>query len=67
MKIQGRIVQSAEDQACHNNADDALVTTETLIERVAKLQKRAAEAGFASTGSDIEANKAFMDDLSGNL
>ena len=39
-----------------------LADKETLTERVARIQHRAAEAGFVSTGSDIAADKALMDD-----
>lgn len=39
-----------------------LTDQETLAERVARIQRRAAEAGFVSTGSNIAADKAFMDE-----
>ena len=39
-----------------------LADKETLTERIARIQHRAAEAGFVSTGSDIAADKAFMDE-----
>ena len=38
-----------------------LADKETLTDRVARIQRRAAEAGFVSTG-DIAADKAFMDE-----
>ncbi|MBB1499124.1 type II toxin-antitoxin system VapB family antitoxin [Paracoccus sp. MC1862] len=40
----------------------ALADKETLTDRVARIQRRAAEAGFVSPGSDIAADKAFMDE-----
>jgi len=40
---------------------EALSGKETLADRVAKVQRRALEAGFRSVANDIEADKAFMD------
>ena len=40
---------------------EALSAKETLADRVAKIQRRAVEAGFVSVGNDVEADKAFMD------
>ena len=40
----------------------ALADKETLTDRVARIQHRAAEAGFVSSGSDIAADKTFMDE-----
>lgn len=51
----------------HDESRDAPSAKETLAERVAKIQRRVAEAGFVSTGSDIQGDKAFMDDLSGEI
>lgn len=44
----------------------ALADKETLAQRVEKIQHRAARAGFKSGGSDIAADKAFMDDVWGD-
>ena len=41
---------------------NALAAKESLTDRVARIQRRAAEAGFVSTDSDIAADKAFMDE-----
>ena len=41
---------------------NALAAKETLTDRVARIQRQAAEAGFVSHGSDIAADKAFMDE-----
>ena len=41
---------------------NARAAKETLTDRVARIQRRAAEAGFVSTDSDIAADKAFMDE-----
>ena len=41
---------------------NALAAKETLTDRVARIQRRAAEAGFVSGGSDNAADKAFMDE-----
>ena len=41
---------------------NALAAKESLTDRVARIQCRAAEAGFVSTDSDIAADKAFMDE-----
>ena len=41
---------------------NALAAKETLTDRVVRIQRRAAEAGFVSSGSDIAADKAFMDE-----
>lgn len=40
---------------------EALSAKETLADRVAKVQRRALEAGFGSVTNDIKADKAFMD------
>ena len=40
----------------------ALAAKESLTDRVARIQRRAAEAGFVSSGSDSAADKAFLDD-----
>ena len=42
-----------------------LADKESLTERVARIQRRAAETGFVSTGSNIAADKAFMDEMWG--
>lgn len=44
---------------------DALSRKECLADRVAKIQQEAEALGFVSTGSDIEGDKAFMDDMWG--
>ena len=41
---------------------NALAAKESLTDRVARIQHRAAEAGFVSSDSDIAADKAFMDE-----
>ncbi len=41
---------------------NALAAKESLTDRVARIQRRAAEAGFVSSSSDIAADKAFMDE-----
>ena len=41
---------------------NALAAKEALTDRVARIQRRAAEAGFVSSGSDLAADKAFMDE-----
>lgn len=44
---------------------ELLSRKESLTDRVAKIQREAAALGFVSTRSDMEGDKAFMDDMWG--
>ncbi|MDT1064189.1 type II toxin-antitoxin system VapB family antitoxin [Paracoccus sp. CPCC 101403] len=44
---------------------ETLSRKESLADRVVKIQQEAAALGFVSTGTDIEGDKAFMDEMWG--